>query len=495
MPYRLASVGIAAFWLVMTGLLIRLEVHPDESTILDVPVSYVMRIMFKNAQQSVLALREGGRTIGTVTLRPHIAGGDRRLLDFSGSFQVPASPRQHASLSGTVRLDKALRVLDFEFEGTLQPPACRLTVQGDMGKQSLQYHLYEERRLIGQQTLPLEMRAIIPALIQQLGIPFDAGALPLVQSNFSAPLVTCRETGLALRGERLDVFQLSMHEGAALGVDLYYYLARSAYTGTNQFRLLPFIRRLAMISTKNLTKHFGSLRAVDDLSLEVAEGEFFAFLGPNAAGKTTTIKLLTGLLQPTAGHCSIGGYNVQSEPQAAKRLLAYVPDFPFLYEKLSCAEFMRFIGEMFEVERTEIPRRTGALFERFGLEPYRHELTENLSHGTRQRLVIASALLHEPKVLIIDEPMVGLDPMHARIVKDELKERSRKGMTVFLSTHQLGMAEELADRIGIIAQGRLLALGTLAELRRQTPGTGALEAIFLSLLAEQEEEPAGDGIA
>jgi len=243
-----------------------------------------------------------------------------------------------------------------------------------------------------------------------------------------------------------------------------------------------------MIQTRNLTKCFGDLKAVDDLTLDIAPGEFFAFLGPNAAGKTTTIKLLAGLLRPTAGACSVGGHDLQREPEAAKRLIAYVPDFPFLYDKLTCAEFMRFIGEMFEVETAEVPRRTGALFERFGLDPFRHELTENLSHGTRQRLVIASALLHDPKVLIIDEPMVGLDPMHARIVKDELKERSRAGMTVFLSTHQLEVAEELADRIGIIGHGRLIALGTLDELRRQSSGTGALERIFLSLTQDGEPD-------
>jgi len=245
-----------------------------------------------------------------------------------------------------------------------------------------------------------------------------------------------------------------------------------------------------MIQIRNLTKCFGELKAVDDLTLDIAPGEFFAFLGPNAAGKTTTIKLLTGLLRPTSGSCSVGGHDLQREPEAAKRLIAYVPDFPFLYEKLTCAEFMRFIGEMFEVAPEEIPRRTGALFERFGLDGYRHELTENLSHGTRQRLVIASALVHNPKVLIIDEPMVGLDPMHARIVKDELKERSEAGTTIFLSTHQLGVAEELADRIGIIGQGRLIALGTLDELRRQTSGTSALEGIFLSLI-EGEQNGAG----
>ncbi len=248
-----------------------------------------------------------------------------------------------------------------------------------------------------------------------------------------------------------------------------------------------------MIRIRNLTKCFGELKAVDDLTLDVAPGEFFAFLGPNAAGKTTTIKLLTGLLRPTSGSCSIGGHDLQRDPEAAKRLIAYIPDFPFLYEKLTCAEFMRFIGEMFEVAPSEIPTRTAALFERFGLDPYRHELTENLSHGTRQRLVIASALLHDPKVLIIDEPMVGLDPMHARIVKDELKARSRAGTTIFLSTHQLGVAEELADRIGIIGHGRLIALGTLEELRgKTTSGKSALEAIFLSLIEGEEN---GNGSA
>jgi len=243
-----------------------------------------------------------------------------------------------------------------------------------------------------------------------------------------------------------------------------------------------------MIRMRNLTKCFGELKAVDDLTLDIAPGEFFAFLGPNAAGKTTTIKLLAGLLRPTSGACSIGGHDLQREPEAAKRLLAYVPDFPFLYEKLTCAEFMRFIGEMFQVPLEEIPRRTAVLFERFGLDPYRHELTENLSHGTRQRLVIASALLHDPKVLIIDEPMVGLDPTHTRIVKDELKERSRAGTTIFLSTHQLGIAEELADRIGIIGHGRLIALGTLEELRRQSSGASELEQIFLNLI-ESGEHP------
>ena len=243
-----------------------------------------------------------------------------------------------------------------------------------------------------------------------------------------------------------------------------------------------------MISARTLSKHFGNLRAVDGLDLEIARGEFFAFLGPNAAGKTTTIRMLTGLLRPTAGEVRIGGFDMHREPEKAKALLAYVPDFPFLYDKLTAAEFMRFVGDIFRVDRTLIERRTGELFEPFHLEDYRHELTENLSHGTRQRLVIASALLRDPQVFIIDEPMVGLDPMHARIVKQEFQDRSRAGMTIFLSTHQLSVAEEVADRIGIIHHGKLIALGTVEELRQQSGEGGALEKVFLTLIDAEEAQ-------
>ena len=223
-----------------------------------------------------------------------------------------------------------------------------------------------------------------------------------------------------------------------------------------------------------------------DLNLEIPQGEFFAFLGPNAAGKTTTIKMLAGLLRPSAGEVQIGGFDMQREPEKAKALLAYVPDFPFLYDKLTAREFMQFVGDIFQMERPLQSRRTDELFERFHLADYNHELTENLSHGTRQRLVIASALLHDPKVLVIDEPMVGLDPTHARIVKQEFRARSQAGMTIFLSTHQLSVAEEVADRIGIIHRGKLIALGTMEELRRQTADSGALENIFLALIDAEE---------
>jgi ABC-2 type transport system ATP-binding protein len=242
-----------------------------------------------------------------------------------------------------------------------------------------------------------------------------------------------------------------------------------------------------VIQIRNLTKSFGELVAVDRLNLEIPQGEFFAFLGPNGAGKTTTIKMLAGLLKPTDGTTVIGGFDMQKDPEKAKAQLAYVPDFPFTYDKLTCSEFMQFVGDIFCIPPEQIERRTEELFDRFHLHDYRHELTENLSHGTRQRLVISSALLHEPRVLVIDEPMVGLDPMHARIVKDEFKARSKAGMTIFLSTHQLSVAEELADRIGIIHRGQLIALGTVEDLRALSTEKGALENVFLSLVDAEEQ--------
>jgi ABC-2 type transport system ATP-binding protein len=241
-----------------------------------------------------------------------------------------------------------------------------------------------------------------------------------------------------------------------------------------------------MIHLHGLSKRFGELIAVDSLDLIVPRGEFFAFLGPNAAGKTTTIKMLTGLLKPTSGRIEIGGFDMHSQPERAKALMSYVPDFPFLYDKLTSHEFMRFVGDIYQLERSVIQQRTAALFDTFHLHDFAHELTENLSHGTKQRLVIASALLHDPEVFVIDEPMVGLDPRHARIVKSEFKKRAEAGMTVFLSTHQLSVAEEIADRIGIIHRGKLIAIGTVDELRRQSDEKGALEKVFLSLVDAQD---------
>jgi ABC-2 type transport system ATP-binding protein len=240
-----------------------------------------------------------------------------------------------------------------------------------------------------------------------------------------------------------------------------------------------------MIELVNLVKKFGDLTAVNDISLTVPRGEFFAVLGPNAAGKTTTIKIVTGLIKPSSGTARVAGFDIQTHPLEARRRLAYVPDFPFLYEKLTPWEFFRFTGQLFQMSDARIEASARELVPRFNLEPYLRKPIEGLSHGTRQRVAIASALMHDPEVFIIDEPMVGLDPHHARVVKDVLKERSVQGMTVFLSTHQLSVAEEMADRIGIIHQGRFVAVGTRDELRVQSGASGALEQSFLALTREE----------
>lgn len=241
-----------------------------------------------------------------------------------------------------------------------------------------------------------------------------------------------------------------------------------------------------MIEISDLTMEYGPVRALDGLSLNIPQGEFFAFLGPNGAGKTTAIKLLTGLMKPLRGHVRLCGHDVQQEPLKAKSMLGYVPDVAVFYEKLTPMEFMRFIADIFEMEEARSERLGAELFEKFHLTESAHQRIENLSHGTRQRLAIASALLHEPKVFVIDEPMVGLDPIHARIVKQELRERSRAGMTVLMSTHLLNIAEEVADRIGIIHKGKLIELGTMAELRSRHEGEGKrLEQMFLEMVEEQ----------
>jgi ABC-2 type transport system ATP-binding protein len=236
-----------------------------------------------------------------------------------------------------------------------------------------------------------------------------------------------------------------------------------------------------MIELHQLTKKFGDLVAVDDLTLKVERGEFFAVLGPNAAGKTTLIRVLAGLLKPTRGTARVAGFDIQTAALEARRRLAYVPDFPFLYDKLTPLEFLRFTGQIFQMSESRMQEASRELIPRFHLDEFVNKPIEGLSHGTRQRVAIVSALLHDPEVLVIDEPMVGLDPQHARVVKDVLKERTRQGATVFLSTHQLSVAEEMADRIGIMHQGRLVAVGTREELRRRSGDPGPLEHVFLTL--------------
>jgi ABC-2 type transport system ATP-binding protein len=239
-----------------------------------------------------------------------------------------------------------------------------------------------------------------------------------------------------------------------------------------------------MIELEQLVKKFGDLTAVDHVSLKIPRGEFFAILGPNAAGKTTMIKLLAGLMKPTSGSARVCGFDIQKQPLEARKRLAYVPDYPFLYDKLTAREFFRFIGQLFHLDAARIEKNAQELIARFHLAEYADRALEGLSHGTRQRVAIASALLHDPEVFVIDEPMVGLDPQHARVVKDVLKERSLAGMTVLVSTHQLSIAEEMADRIGIINGGKLIAVGTRDELRIRSGSSGQLEETYLSLTAE-----------
>ena len=243
-----------------------------------------------------------------------------------------------------------------------------------------------------------------------------------------------------------------------------------------------------MIDLRNLVKEFGDLRAVDDLSLKVDAGEFYVVLGPNAAGKTTTIKMLVGLISPTSGTLNVCGFDVEKEPMEVRRRLAFVPDFPFLYDKLTPWEFFRFTGQLFHLTEEQIQRQTRELIPRFSLNPYLDKRIESLSHGTRQRIAIVSALMHEPKLFVLDEPMVGLDPHHQFVLKEVLKERAAQGMTVFLSTHQLSVAEEVADRIGIVHMGKLVAEGTKEELHAMGgKGNVALEETFLALTREASD--------
>ncbi len=242
-----------------------------------------------------------------------------------------------------------------------------------------------------------------------------------------------------------------------------------------------------MIEVERLCKEFNGFRAVDELTLRVPRGELFCFLGPNGAGKTTTLKLLTGLLQPTSGTARIAGWDIVHNPLEVKRRMAYIPDAPFLYGRLSCAEFLEFTAELYDVPTGRVPTECERLLRLFGLLDHRDTLTRDLSHGMRQRLAYAAALLHEPEVLFIDEPLIGLDPYTIRLIKDLLRERTRAGMTVFLTTHILALAEDIADRIGIILNGRLIALDRVDTLRHRA-GAQTLEEAFLHLTAASAPE-------
>ena len=234
-----------------------------------------------------------------------------------------------------------------------------------------------------------------------------------------------------------------------------------------------------VIEIDNLTKRFGEKAAVSKLSLKVEKGEVFAFLGPNGAGKPTTIKTVAGLLRPTEGAVRVAGHDVVKEPEAAKSHMAYVPDEPFLYEKLTGREFLHFVADLYGMDRKERDGRIELLAERFDFADYMDTLAEGYSHGMSQRIVIASALVHDPDVLLIDEPFVGLDPRSSRTLKDTLRDLAARGACVFLSTHTLPVAEEMADRVGIIRKGELIALGTTEEIRGAEGRR--LEEVFLEV--------------
>jgi len=244
-----------------------------------------------------------------------------------------------------------------------------------------------------------------------------------------------------------------------------------------------------MIELIDLTKRYTSVLAVDSLNLAVRPGEVFACLGPNGAGKTTTIRMMMGLLEPTSGRVVLGGHDLHREPEAAKGICGFVPDRPHVYEKLTGREFLGFVAGLYQVSPEDAQRRAGELLNFFDLDGWQAELVETYSHGMKQRLVMAGALIHRPRILILDEPMVGLDPRGARLLKRTLRTLAKHGVTVFMSTHSLEVAEELADRVGIINQGQLIACGTVEELRQQAGShvSERLEAIFLSLTGGADE--------
>ena len=240
-----------------------------------------------------------------------------------------------------------------------------------------------------------------------------------------------------------------------------------------------------MIEIEGLTKRFGEKAAVDDLTLAIPPGRLFAFLGPNGAGKTTTIKMLCGLLRPDAGKMRICGHDLSDSGLAAKAKIAYIPDQPYLYDKLSGREFLTFVARLYALDEAALEERLAPLVEDFDMADYLDDLCEGYSHGMKQRLVISAALLHEPEVIIVDEPMVGLDPRSARLLKDILRRRARAGAAVFMSTHTLAIAEEVADDIAIIHHGKLIAHGSVAELHAMSESPGNLEDVFLDLTAEE----------
>ena len=243
-----------------------------------------------------------------------------------------------------------------------------------------------------------------------------------------------------------------------------------------------------LIETRNLIKRYGDKVAVNDVSFDVYQGEVFGFLGPNGAGKTTTIKVIVGLLQPTSGTVKVAGYDIQTQSMLAKASSGYVPDTPNLYAKLSGRELLHFVGDLYSMDRGQVAHRIDELLRMFDLSTAAEDTIDSYSHGMQQKASLAAALMHDPKVLILDEPTVGLDPKSARLIKDILRQLADRGAAVMLSTHILEIAERMCDRIGIINKGQLIAVGTMTELRTlDKTGQASLEDIFLGLTGGAEE--------
>ncbi|HTK55673.1 MAG TPA: ABC transporter ATP-binding protein [Gemmatimonadales bacterium] len=242
-----------------------------------------------------------------------------------------------------------------------------------------------------------------------------------------------------------------------------------------------------MISIKQLTKRYGSFTAVDGIALEVPKGQLFGFLGPNGAGKTTTLRMIAGILQPTAGTIAVAGHDIQTDPVAAKSRLGFIPDRPYVYEKLTGAEFLRFVAGLYGQGGTGVETRMDELLALFELTDWKDQLVEKYSHGMRQKLIISSALVHRPDVIVVDEPMVGLDPKGQSFLKDLFRQFCDRGGTVLMSTHTHEIAENVCDRIAIIQKGKIVAEGTMTEIRHQTESAGqSLEQVFLKLTGGAE---------
>jgi ABC-2 type transport system ATP-binding protein len=237
-----------------------------------------------------------------------------------------------------------------------------------------------------------------------------------------------------------------------------------------------------MIRLEGLTKRYGSFTAVDGIDLHVPKGDVFGFLGPNGAGKTTTLRIIAGILRPTAGRVWLGGVDLLAQPMTAKARLGFIPDRPFVYEKLTGGEFLRFVAGLYNQDGAAVEKRIDELLHLFELTQWKDELVESYSHGMRQKLIISSALIHRPEMIVVDEPMVGLDPRGARLLKDIFRAFVERGGTVLMSTHTLEVAQAMCDRIAIIQQGKIVAQGTMAQLREQTAaGDASLEDLFLRL--------------